>query len=262
MHGELPTFAELKQYMKFILSFIVLFSVAHTFGQEIPEKYRADFEAIYASNKISYTNKRVKKWLKENPNDPWAYWAAGKICNPVLEREKSMEFYQKSIAVDSTFGPGYCSLAAEMEKHSKGDTLKAIELYSKAIRFYPDDPFSYFLRADLYYGLGEIQNAIQDFIVAAKHPDMDPMALAPLEVKLLWADHKNDYAYQSIQRDEFTVSSMFWDDEFTVQLYLFCMNRGNQPLACKMVQARLSEVEMWPDYQPSQDLQEISKACQ
>ncbi len=248
--------------MKHLLLFGTLICAIHlSLGQNVPEKYADDFNNIMMSEVSTFQNKTVSKLLKKYPKDPWVYWIAAKACNPITEIPQCVEFYQQSLAVDSTFGPGYSGIASYTELNSHEDTLKAIELYSKSIQYGPIDPFDYYIRSELYCGIGEIPLAILDFKTAAEHPEMDPTPLPALYTTLLLADNKQDAAYSYIQTSEFFNSSMFWGKNLTLKLYYFCVQRGDQALACKIFQEFAQNLEMIPDYEWSDELLTIKKAC-
>lgn len=95
-----------------------------------------------------------------------AYNNFGSLCKMIGDLENAVNFYQKTINIDSNFALGYYNLGLSYK--ALGRMFKAVDAYQKAIKIDPEYPWSYQSLAVLLFKQGQIEEAYQAFSEAVK----------------------------------------------------------------------------------------------
>lgn len=91
--------------------------------------------------RFKFSQKGIEKYIKLNPNHPKAYFVLGEILNQKREKgdiEKSIDYYKKSIAVDSTYPEPYRELGLIYFK--QGEKILAKEFFQQYLSLSIDAP--------------------------------------------------------------------------------------------------------------------------
>ena len=91
--------------------------------------------------RFKFAQKGVEKYLQLNPNQPKAYFVLGEIFNQKGEKgdiEKSIDYFKKSIAIDSTFSESYRELG--LIYYKKGAKMLAKEFFQHYLSLSTDAP--------------------------------------------------------------------------------------------------------------------------
>jgi hypothetical protein len=138
----------LKQNWKGFPILILSFTIVMGFSSFSNTKYWTDEVAIWG---------RV---AEKEPDLVLAWHQMGKACFDKNDIQKAMQFYQRSIEVDSFFYPGYigrglCYYYSQKNNKSLADFTRAIQIDSL-------QPDGYYNRGNLYLKMGQYQLAIND----------------------------------------------------------------------------------------------------
>ncbi|WP_300665785.1 hypothetical protein [Fluviicola sp.] len=227
--------------MKTTLTIIAFLYSCLVFAQDPPEKYQKIWAEVNEGDSKK-AKKELSKSIKNNPEDPWLYWMSGILINNGTDQGDAKTFYEKALAVDSTFGPAYYSLASLLDDDSNTD--KKIELFSKAIKFYPQNGFSYVARGELYLKKGLYELAMTDAESAKKSELIDLMAVDGLIIEVLYAQKKTRELHAFIKSGNYTDSVFMWDTH-TINILISVYEELNQPEnVCKVCKSILEDYDM------------------
>lgn len=221
-----------------IITFILCSCVL--FAQDPPEKYQKIWEEINEGDPKT-AKKQLSKSLKNNPTDPWLYWMSGILIDHGEDQGDAKAFYEKALAVDSTFGPAYYNLASLLDDDS--DTDKKIELLSKAIKFYPQNGFSYVSRGELYLKKGLYELAMADAESSKKSELIDPMATDGLIIEILYAQKKTGELHDFVKSGNYADAASMWYSstlDILISVYEELNQLENVCKICKSIQEEYS----------------------
>lgn len=222
--------------MKTTLTIIAFICSCVLFAQDPPEKYQQIWNEVNEGDS-KVAKKKLSKLLKNNPNDPWLYWMSGILIDHGGDQSDAKTFYEKALAVDSTFGPAYYNLASLLDSDSHTD--KKIELLSKAIKFYPQNGFSHISRGELYLKKGLFDLAMADAESAKKCELIDPIAVDGLIIEILYAQKKTKELQSFVKSGNYADTGSMWGMN-TLDILIKVYEELNQPenicKVCKSIQ--------------------------
>lgn len=226
--------------MKTTLTIIAFICSCVLFAQDPPKKYQKIWDEINEGDPKT-AKKQLSKSLKNNPTDPWLYWMSGILIDQGDDQGDAKAFYEKALAVDSTFGPAYYNLASLLDDDS--DTDKKIELLSKAIKFYPQNGFSYVSRGELYLKKGLYELAMADAESAKKCELIDLSAIDGLIIEVLHAQGKTRELHSFVKSGNYSDVYHMWNSS-TIDILINVYEELNQPenvcQICKSIQEEYS----------------------
>jgi tetratricopeptide (TPR) repeat protein len=88
------------------------------------------------------------------------------VCGDINKPEEALNYYLKSISIDSNYYPAYINLGFEYQ--AKEDHKKAIEYFDKAIKLEPEDALGYSNRSFSKLKTDDLKNAMNDILHSIK----------------------------------------------------------------------------------------------
>jgi tetratricopeptide (TPR) repeat protein len=110
--------------------------------------------------------KSVEQAIRQQPNNPAAWFAKGSALIAVKRLEEALKAYDKAIELDPKYAIAY--FARGFAYHSAGNLQRAITDYDTAIALDPQHVEAYYDRGLAYGKLGNLQQATEDLKVAAR----------------------------------------------------------------------------------------------
>lgn len=230
-------------FMKTALTIFSLICTFLLFAQEPPKKYQKIWSEVNEGDPKA-AKKGLSKLIKDNPNDPWPYWMSGILIDTGSDQGDPKAFYEKALAVDSTFGPAYYNLALLFDSDSSTD--KKIELFSKAIKYYPQNGFSYISRGELYLQKGLYDLAMADAESARKSELIDLMAIDGLIIEVLDAQGKTKELHAFIKSGDYATIYHMWNNntlDILIKVYEELNQMENVCKICRSIQEEYSMAE-------------------
>jgi len=224
--------------MRQLIAIICLFSFQFIFAQEVPENYQ-DLHMRINESPGKSVDKELEKLRKSNPFDPWVFWLSAINCKSEAISEKTVSqtcsdaYYIHAIAVDSTFSPAYYNLGLNYYYADNEKDTEALQLFTKAIQYNPNDCYSYLFRGKVNLRLKNYDRAMADYENVKACPDMFKWVIDQFLVEILYAQGKKAEVYQAIREARFADELGFGEDDFQLLLGALYEEMGEQENACK-----------------------------
>jgi len=220
--------------MRLLFPFLfVLFSsslFAQSMSKEISDFY-GEMGMQYFEQKIKTIDKAIEKISKE----PWCYWMKASIFRMMGGLEEVVEYYNKCLAIDSTFSGTLASLGrfyldSESEMY---DIDKALYHTQKAILYEPDNAVYFIDLGEIYYARKEYVLAIEQANYALKMPDPDYMPACRLIILTLNAQDRQVELKDYLLKFDMTKFGGFMDPDFDMLIGNLYESYGQKEIACR-----------------------------
>lgn len=232
--------------MKTILaSLILLFSTA-LFAQEPPEKYQKIWDNLNEGDS-EYAQKELEKILKKNPKDPWPYWMMGLSMTFSPAHEEGITYFEKAIAVDSTFAPAYYNLATSLDETDSLNHQRIEYNYTKAIELLPNENHYYVARGGLYLDQKKYTLAIADAEKAKSIVPEDCWFANQIIVKALHEQNKVSDLKRFLAVNDPNMGGGPEDPDYQYLLATIYESFGQQEKACAAYKQALTEQESYDE---------------
>jgi tetratricopeptide (TPR) repeat protein len=113
--------------------------------------------------------KSVEQAIRQQPNNPAAWFAKGSALIAVKRLEEALKAYDKALELDPKYAPAY--FARGFVYYSVGNFQQAITDYDTAIELDPQHVEAHYNRGLAYGNLGNLQQAVRGF---DKATELDP----------------------------------------------------------------------------------------
>lgn len=140
-------------------------------NEAIDSGYATDAIYMFKGLSVVDNNEKVQCYeeaLKLNTNDLWKSYILGNKGHAhfdLAELDKALECYSATLVINPKFAHGHNGIGRVL--HKKGEVVKAIEHYTEAIKFDPNNPLFICNRSKAYSEIGKNTLALND-IKAAK----------------------------------------------------------------------------------------------
>jgi tetratricopeptide (TPR) repeat protein len=235
--------------------------VSQLFAQTIPNQlvdFYHEIEMLPYQKKF----KKLNKAIKNNPNEPWYYWMTASSYEIMVNDEKTLENYEKALAIDSNFSGGHASLARFLRDDSTKLEL-ALKHINKAIQIEPKEDYYRNDRGEIYLALKKYDQAIieADYLLSLSIEEFDPMVSYTLKMEILYAQRNKIELKKFLQQHDITNSANFLGTDFSIVLASLYEEMGEYEKACLLYQAATEPFIMMEEEIPVK-ISEKLKKCQ
>lgn len=137
-------------------------------GMQAYRRAKSYFDEHEITKAIEYFEKALKYGIDEK-YESIAYFDLGLLYQTLKQYDKSVDNFNKSIAIDSSNDMIWFSMANSLNLAGRSEEAKKACL--KAIQINPDESLSYYILGNVYLFLGDIENSIENYKKSIK---LDP----------------------------------------------------------------------------------------
>ncbi len=141
-------------------SFILLMELIFCFCSNSPTRRE---NLIYTDPPTQERIENLNRILKVNPNDVESRVELGRLYLSKHQIENAIIQLEKAVNIDTSNTQAYLLLSLALQKRTKPELKKAVEILDRALQIDPDNDNVHLNLGQDYYRLGESQKAIEEF---------------------------------------------------------------------------------------------------
>lgn len=244
--------------MKNVLIIFALCFGFQVLAQNMPDKF-ADYYQKIEEQTFEKRIQELNKSIKKNPTEPWYYWMLASTYDIMENEEKTREYFEKSISIDSTFSAGYASYARFIRYTDSTNLDLALRHINTAIRLEPQELYYHIDRGFIYLGLKYFDQALSEANLAILNPDFDFLAASELKVQVLYESGKKEELKAFVKQYDLSQNSEFYGTDYCLLLASIYEEFGDLKKMCILYHSAAEPYEMMENEVPAAIKEKLKK---